>query len=67
MFDTNLFGETDPTHGNALGSCVNSMVIWEAEEMCTVPAHKANNLTKGIQQALLQFDLNSCSFLKVYK
>lgn len=35
MFDTNLFGEMDPTRGNALGSCVNSMVIWEAEEMCT--------------------------------
>lgn len=36
MFDTNLFGEMDPAHGNALGGCVNSVVIWDAE-MCTVP------------------------------
>lgn len=48
MCDTNLFGETDPTRRTALGSCVNSMLIWKAKSMRTVPAGPARtaNSTK---------------------
>lgn len=61
MFDTNLFGEMDPTYRIALGGCVNSMLIWTAKEMCAVPerpVHKANNLTYVIKTAKHIFDFN---------
>lgn len=35
MLDTNLFTEMDPTYGNAPGSWVDSMAIWEAEGLRT--------------------------------
>ena len=65
MFDTRLFGEMDPTHQVALGSCVNSAVIYKAKETRTEPVgpvHEANNLTKGIKQAQRVFDFHSCCF-----
>lgn len=50
MFDTNLFGEMDPTRGNVLGSCVNTVVIWgrggNVHSLCQwVQCKKANNHT----------------------